>query len=294
MIAGPTGSGKTDLGVELALRLGAPVISADSRQVFRGLRIGTAQPDAGQLRAVRHYFIADRDITDDYNAGIFEKEALVLLDGLFEKYPYVLAVGGSGLYIDALCEGFDNLPLADPEIRRALERRLNEHGLASLTDELRELDPAYCSRADLANPVRVMRALEVCISSGRPYSEQRRGEKTDRSFGIVKIGIDTPRMELYDRINRRVDMMVLAGLEREARELLPYRHLNALQTVGYREMFDYFDGLVTREYAVELLKRNSRRYAKRQMTWFRRDPGISWFGRKDVDPIENFIKKFAG
>ena len=269
VVAGPTGSGKTEVGVELARRLGAPIISTDSRQVFRGMAVGTAQPSAEQQAAALHYFIADREVSDDYNAGRFEAEALELLDRLFVTHDYVLAVGGSGLYIDALCHGFDALPPAEPALRAQLEARLREEGLGSLLEELRRFDPVYYESVDRSNPSRVLRAVEVCIQTGRPYSEQRSGEPRERPFRILKIGIKVGREELYGRIDRRVDGMLVSGLEEEARRLWPLRGLNALMTVGYREMFDYFDGKITYDEAVRLIKRNSRRYAKRQMTWFR-------------------------
>lgn len=293
VIAGPTGSGKTDVGVELALRLGAPVISTDSRQVFRGMAIGTAQPSAVQQAAVRHYFIADREVSDPYNAGRFEAEALALLDTLFRTHAWVVAVGGSGLYIDALCRGFDALPPTEPTLRARLEARLRDEGLDALLEELRRLDPVYYETVDRNNPSRVLRAVEVCLQTGRPYSGQRSGEPKERPFRIVKIGIETPRDELYERIDRRVDRMLAEGLEAEARALYPLRGCNALMTVGYRELFDYFDGTISREEAVRLIKRNSRRYAKRQMTWFRKDVDMKWFGRDEINSIENFCKKFA-
>lgn len=293
VVTGPTGSGKTDISVELARRLGAPIISADSRQVFRGMPIGTAQPSADQLEAVKHYFINDRDVTDDYTSGEFEKEALALLKKLFADNKYVLAVGGSGLYVDALCYGFDPLPLADRQLRAELEERLKADGVEALAAQLKELDPVYYDEVDRNNPARVMRALEVCIASGKPYSSQRSGRRSTRDFDIIKIGVDVPRAELYDRIDRRVDMMVDAGLEDEARTMYQFRDMNALQTVGYKEFFDYFDGKTTREEAIDLVKRNSRRYAKRQMTWFRRDADMKWFGKNEIDSIENYIKKFA-
>ena len=293
VVAGPTGSGKTEVGVELARRLGAPIISTDSRQVFRGMAVGTAQPSAEQQAAALHYFIADREVSDDYNAGRFEAEALELLDRLFVTHDYVLAVGGSGLYIDALCHGFDALPPAEPALRAQLEARLREEGLGSLLEELRRFDPVYYESVDRSNPSRVLRAVEVCIQTGRPYSEQRSGEPRERPFRILKIGIKVGREELYGRIDRRVDGMLASGLEEEARRLWPLRGLNALMTVGYREMFDYFDGKITYDEAVRLIKRNSRRYAKRQMTWFRRDAEMVWFGRDEIKMMENFCKKLA-
>ena len=289
VVVGPTGSGKTDLSIRLALHYGAPILSTDSRQVYRGMPIGTAQPSADQLQAVEHHFIASRDLTDNLNCGEYEVQALVRLEELFADHDWVVAVGGSGLYVRALCEGMDDLPQADEPLRRELERRLAEEGLGALAEELRELDPEYCRPADLNNPARVMRALEVCLQTHMPYSRQRTGERRPRSFEIVKIGIDLPRDVLYDRINRRVDRMLADGLEAEARALYPYRELNALKTVGYREFFDYFDGRIGYDEAVELIKRNSRRYAKRQLTWFRRDSEIRWFAPDDDAAIIAYV-----
>ena len=289
VVVGPTGSGKTDLSIRLALHYGAPILSTDSRQVYRGMPIGTAQPSADQLQAVEHHFIASRDLTDNLNCGEYEVQALVRLEELVADHDWVVAVGGSGLYVRALCEGMDDLPQADEPLRRELERRLAEEGLGALAEELRELDPEYCRTADLNNPARVMRALEVCLQTHMPYSRQRTGERRPRSFEIVKIGIDLPRDVLYDRINRRVDRMLADGLEAEARALYPYRELNALKTVGYREFFDYFDGRIGYDEAVELIKRNSRRYAKRQLTWFRRDSEIRWFAPDDDAAIIAYV-----
>ena len=289
VVVGPTGSGKSALAVKLATYLNAPIISTDSRQVFRGMPIGTAQPTAEELATAKHYFIADREVEDDFNCGKYEDEALALLDKLFMDNDYVVAVGGSGLYVQALCEGMDDLPDADPALRDSLKQRLESEGLESLVAELRTLDPTYAEEVDVCNPARVMRALEVCLTTGRPYSEQRKGVTAERPFNIIKIGTDMPRDVLYDRINRRVDMMVEEGLEAEARTMYPKRHLNALQTVGYRELFEYFDGNYTCEEAVELVKRNSRRYAKRQLTWFRRDENTAWFHPNDLEAILEYI-----
>ncbi len=293
VVVGPTGSGKSALAVTLAQHYCAPIISTDSRQLYRGMAIGTAQPTADELAAATHYFIADREVEDDFNCGRYEVEALELLDRLFADNECVVAVGGSGLYIQALCDGMDNLPEADDAIREQLKARLESEGLESLAEELRRFDPAYAEEVDICNPARVMRALEVCITTGRPYSEQRSGNRAERPFNIVKIGTDMPREELYDRINRRVDMMVADGLVEEARAMYPKRHLNALQTVGYREIFDHLDGKCSLEEAIELIKRNSRRYAKRQMTWFRRDERVGWFSPKDTNKIIEYIDSYS-
>ena len=289
VIVGPTGSGKTDLSIRLALHYRAPILSTDSRQVYRGMPIGTAQPTEEQLNTVEHHFIASHDIEDKLSCGEYEVQALACLEKLFAQHDDVVAVGGSGLYVRALCEGMDELPQADEALRRELERRLADEGIGALAEQLRELDPRYYEEVDRSNPARVMRALEVCLQTGRPYSAQRTGVRRERPFRIIKIGVDLPREVLYDRINRRVDAMVAEGLEAEARRLYPHRELNALQTVGYREFFDCFDGRVTRDEAVELIKRNTRRYAKRQLTWFRRDPGIRWFAPTDDEEMIRYI-----
>lgn len=293
VIGGPTGSGKSALAVDIAMHFGAPIISTDSRQVYRNMAIGTAQPTKEELESVHHYFIADREVEDDLNCGSYESEALSLLDKLFEKNKYVVAVGGSGLYIQALCSGMDALPEADERIRKELKERLDNEGLSSLVEQLKQLDPKYSEEVDIYNPARVMRALEVCILTGRPYSEQRHGRVAERPFNIIKIATEMPRDILYERINRRVDMMIKDGLVEEALNLYPKRKLNALQTVGYRELFDYFDGVCSLDEAIELIKRNSRRYAKRQMTWFRRDKEFQWFSPSDLNTIIEYINSHA-
>lgn len=289
VVVGPTGSGKTDLSIRLALHYGAPILSTDSRQVYRGMPIGTAQPTDDQLQSVEHHFIASHDIKDSLNCGEYEVQALARLEELFASHDYVVAVGGSGLYVRALCEGMDELPQADEVLRAELSRRLESEGLETLAEELRKLDPDYYETVDRSNPARVLRALEVCMQTGLPYSAQRTGDRRQRPFAITKIGIDLPRDVLYERINRRVDRMLADGLEAEARTLYPCRALNALQTVGYREFFDYFDGRISYDEAVELIKRNSRRYAKRQLTWFRRDAQIRWFSPDDDAAIRNYV-----
>ena len=282
VIVGPTGCGKTDLSIRLAEHYGAPIISTDSRQFYRGLPIGTAQPTAEQLGRAEHHFIADREVFEDLNCGRYEVLALERLEQLFQRHDTVIAVGGSGLYVRALCEGMDELPEADEELRAELTRRLESEGVAALAAELEQLDPVYYAAVDRQNPARVLRALEVCRQTGVPYSALRTGARRERPFRIVKIGVELPREALYARIDRRVELMMAEGLEEEARRMLPHRHLNALQTVGYKELFAFFDGAISREEAVELIQRNSRRYAKRQLTWFRRDAEIRWF-RPDDD-----------
>ncbi len=282
VIVGPTGCGKTALSIRLARHFAAPILSTDSRQFYRGLAIGTAQPTAEELQSAEHHFIADRAITDEVNCGRYEVMALERLGTLFQQHETVVAVGGSGLYVRALCEGMDDLPEADEALRATLTRRLETEGLASLCEELARLDPLYYAEVDRSNPARVMRALEVSLQTGLPYSSLRTGRRHERPFQIIKIGIDLPREELYARIDRRVELMMEAGLEEEARAVYPHRALNALQTVGYKELFAYFDGDCSREEAVALIQRNSRRYAKRQLTWFRRDEEVRWF-RPDED-----------
>ena len=294
VVVGATASGKTDLSISLARNYNAPIISTDSRQVFKGLPIGTAYPSQEQLQAVEHHFIGERELIENFNCGEYEKQALERLEMLFTKHDTVVAVGGSGLYIRALCEGMDDLPEADETLRTELAERLKSEGLESLLVQLKELDPEFYEVVDRQNPARVTRALEVCLTSGCKYSQLRKSERKARDFQIVKIGITMPREELYDRINRRVDIMINAGLEAEARAVLPYRDCNSLRTVGYSEMFDYFDGKITFDEAVELIKRNSRRYAKRQTTWFGRDNDIVWFNRGEEEQIIKYIDSQFG
>ncbi len=291
VVVGATGSGKTSLSVELARHFGAPIISTDSRQLYRNMAIGTAQPTPEELAAAEHHFIACRNIDEEFNCGAYEQQALQRLEELFEKHERVIAVGGSGLYIKALCEGLDTLPEVSDQLRGQLRERLRVEGLEPLLEELRMADPAFYEVVDRQNPSRVLRALELCVASGRPYSELRVGERRQRDFAIRKVGIDMDRPTLYERIDRRVDMMIDEGLEAEARALYPHRALNSLQTVGYRELFEYFDGSITRDEAIELIKRNSRRYAKRQMTWFRRDEKIRWFPSPDSAAIVEYLEK---
>lgn len=290
VIIGPTGSGKSSLSIHVAKHFGAPIISTDSRQFYRGIPIGTAQPTAEDLNTVEHHFIACRELTEDYNAGRYEHDALELLDELFERSQTVVAVGGSGLYIKALCEGLDSLPDVSDEVRDGVRNDYERGGLEPLLEELQHLDPEHYAVVDRCNSARVMRALEICRASGEKYSSFRGGEPQERGFEIIKIGLDLPRAELYDRIDRRVDQMVTEGLVEEVQRVYPQRHLNSLQSVGYREMFPYFDGEYGLDRALELIKRNSRRYAKRQMTWFRRDMEIEWFGEFSPELVIKYIE----
>lgn len=293
VIVGATATGKTDLSIALAQNYHSEILSADSRQFYREMPIGTAAPTPDQLQAVPHHFIATRSITEEYSCGRYEVDALALLEQLFHTHDTLFLVGGSGLYIDAICNGMDAMPETDPALREQLTTVARKEGLEPLCSQLQELDPAYYAVVDRSNPQRVIRALEICIQTGRPYSEIRSGAIKQRPFRIIKLGIRYPREILYDRINRRVDLMVEAGLEQEVRTLYPLRHLNALQTVGYREWFDYFEGKYDRQTAIELIQRNSRRYAKRQETWFRRDFAIHWVegGEKAINQAQNLLKQ---
>lgn len=271
LVFGPTAVGKTDFAITLAQEYGSPVISCDSRQIYRELRIGTAPPDDAQLAQVRHYFIFSHSVTEYYTAGRYELEAMALLEELFRTHDRLVVCGGSGLYLDALCRGLDDFPEADQALRSALGERLRTEGLPSLQRELAERDPESYATVDLANPQRVIRALEVTLATGRKYSSFKTAPRKERPFSVRKIYLNRNRDELYDRINRRVDRMMEDGLLEEVRGLLPYRHLPALNTVGYRELFAFLDGRCSLDEAVELVKRNTRRYAKRQQTWWRRD-----------------------
>lgn len=276
IILGPTAVGKTDYALAEAQRVGSPVVSCDSRQLYRELRIGVARPSEAQLAAMKHWFIADRSIDTPCSAGGYELEALALLERLFRDHDTVVMAGGSGLYIDALCNGLDDFPEADPVLREELSRRLREEGVASLRSELRILDPASYAAIDPANGQRIIRALEVTIGTGRKFSEFKTHAPKSRPFDIIKTGLTRPRAELYARIDARVDAMMEEGLLEEARSLLPHRDSPALNTVGYKELFGYFDGVYDLAEAVRLIKRNTRHYAKKQLTWWARDPEIIW------------------
>ena len=285
VVAGPTAVGKTALCVQLAKLLQTDVVSADSRQLYRELNIGTAKPTADEMGTVKHYFINSHSIFDSINAGRYERECLALLDDLFQKKDVVILSGGTGLYINAVCFGLDDIPTVDSILREQLLVRLQQEGLETLQQELRQLDPVYAQTADLQNPIRVTRALEVCLATGQPYSSFRRQQLTKRPFQSVMVALDRPREELYTRIDERMDSMLTAGLIDEVRSLLPYRQLPSLQTVGYQEVFPYLDGTYDYEEMVRLLKRNSRRYAKRQLTWFRNQGNYVWVSPHDTERI---------
>lgn len=276
VIAGPTASGKTAVGIELAKHYRTVVVSADSRQFYQEMSIGTAKPSPEELAQAKHYFIDSLSITETYTAGDYEKDALSLLDELFKIHNVVILVGGSGLFIKAVCEGFDVFPEIRPGVREKLIEEFEANGLGYLQEKLRSADPAYYSQVDLNNSQRVIRALEVFESSGAPYSSFRTSGSMERPFRVVKIGLSVERAALYDHINRRVDDMIKRGLVDEARALLPYRHLNALNTVGYTELFNYFNGNTDLDTAIAAIKQNTRRFAKRQMTWFNKDKEITW------------------
>lgn len=277
VVVGPTAVGKTDWSIDLALRHGSPVISCDSRQIYQEMTVGTAVPDASQLAAVKHYFIQDHSIHQYYTAGKYEIEALALIHQLFEEgHETLVMAGGSGFYVDAVCKGLDDMPDADPSLRAELTRRLEVEGVESLRADLRRLDPEAWRTIDIANPQRVLRAVEVCLLSGRPFSSFKLAGPKERDFEIEKIGLTRPRAELYGRIDRRVLQMVEDGLVEEVRGLLPDRGLPALQTVGYKEIFSYLDGACSLDEAVRAIQTNTRHYAKRQLTWWRRDPTIHW------------------
>ena len=292
VILGATATGKTAVSIELARKTGSEIISSDSRQVYREMVIGTAKPAAAELAAVPHHMVSVKSVAEYYSSGQYEQDAMEIITRLFEKHDTLFLVGGSGLYIDAVCHGMDDMPETDHALRETLTERAREEGLRSLLDELKTLDPQTYGKIDRSNPQRVIRALEVTLQTGRPYSRSRSGKHKERLFDTVKVGLTMPRELLYDRINRRVDEMMSEGLEEEARRLYPMRHCNALQTVGYKEFFGYFDGEATLEEAVGLIKRNTRRYAKRQITWFGRDDSVKWFDMTEatVADIENYLK----
>jgi tRNA dimethylallyltransferase len=289
VLLGPTGVGKTDIAIDLAIHLGCEIISADSRQIYREMHIGTAVPSDNQLHTIKHHFVRSISVKDYYSSSIFERDVLDLLPKLFSENKIVLMSGGSGMYIDAVCNGIDDIPDVDPAVRAKYIALYKEEGINGLRIALRLLDPGHYAKVDLKNHKRIIRALEICETTGKPYSSFMTKQKRTRDFKIIKTGLVRSRSDLYQRINSRVDEMIRMGLEDEARQLLEYRHLNALNCVGYRELFDFFDSIITREKAIELIKRNSRRYAKRQMTWWAKDNEIKWFDPEKKSELFSFI-----
>ena len=275
--------------MDIAKHFGIPIINADSRQIYRELKIGTARPTDEQIQAVRHYFVGTLGLDDYYSASLFEQQVLQLLDQLFQASDYALLTGGSMMYIDAVCDGIDDIPTIDEETRRLMKQRLADEGLEALCEELHRLDPEYYEIVDRQNPRRVVHALEICTMTGKTYTSFRRRERRQRPFRIVKIALNRPREELYERINRRVDQMMSDGLLDEARALYPKKELNALNTVGYKELFDYLDGRWPLEEAVERIKGNTRRYARKQLTWYKKDEQIRWFHPDDKQSIIDYI-----
>lgn len=289
IIAGPTAIGKTELAIKLANFFSTEIVSADSRQFFREMSIGTAKPTPDELSKAKHHFVDFLPIDHFFSSGDFEKAALRKLEEIFEQHDVAILTGGSGLYIKAVSDGLDSFPDIPEDIRARLNLTLENEGLAVLAEQLQRLDPKYYAEVDLSNPQRVIRALEVSLHTGVPYSSFRSGSSAKRPFEIIKIALELPREELYNRINQRVDQMIESGLLEEVRALVPKKHLNSLQTVGYKELFDYFDGNCTLGVAVEQIKMNTRRYAKRQLTWFRKDPEYQWFSPAEWDKITAYI-----
>ena len=291
VIGGPTASGKTKAAIALAKYLNCPILSADSRQFFREMNIGTAKPTLEELAQAQHFFIDNKSVAEDYSSGDYEREALDLLRQLFQDNPYVILVGGSGLYIDAVCKGMDQLPKSD-EVRAELNEIFEIHGLAPLQEELKKRDPTYFSKCDFQNPIRVIRALEIIRLSGLTMEENFSKNHVQRFFQSTFFVLDLPRAELYERINIRVDLMINQGLLHEVMSLEPYRNKNALQTVGYKELFDFLEGKTDLNRAIELIKQNSRRYAKRQITWFKRYDEALWVHPREFDNISQFENKY--
>ena len=292
VITGPTAVGKTDLCLEVAESLRVPIINADSRQLFRDLKIGTAAPTEEQLARAKHYFVGTLGISDYYSASMYEQDVMKLLEELFQESDYALLSGGSMMYIDAVCNGIDDIPTVDDVTRETLKRRLAEEGLEALVEELHRLDPEHWEIVDRQNPRRVIHALEICIMTGQTYTSFRKAEKKARPFDIIKIGLNRDREELYNRINCRVDQMMADGLLDEVKRMNAYRNVNALNTVGYKELFNYLDNIWTLEEAVERIKGNTRRYARKQLTWFKRDTEMRWFHPDDKQMIKTYISQY--
>ncbi|MDO4190415.1 MAG: tRNA (adenosine(37)-N6)-dimethylallyltransferase MiaA [Bacteroidales bacterium] len=288
-VVGPTGVGKTALCLQIAKQLGCSIISCDSRQIYKEMHIGTAAPTPQELNTVKHYFIASRSINDNYNAGQYEIDALPIIESELRSKQCALFTGGSMLYVDAICKGIDNIPSIPDEIRNEVLSFYRTHEIEDVRQWLKLLDPVHYFNSDLRNTKRILHAIEICLTAEQPYSSLRTNTKKTRAFNFIKIGLERPREELYERINQRTEAMFEAGLETEARQLLPYRHLNALDTVGYKELFSFFDGEITKDEAIRLIKRNTRHYAKKQMTWFKHDTEIAWFHPEHKDEIIAYL-----
>ncbi|HPW90672.1 MAG TPA: tRNA (adenosine(37)-N6)-dimethylallyltransferase MiaA [Paludibacteraceae bacterium] len=291
VIVGPTGVGKTDISLQLAKLLGCAIFSCDSRQMFRELKIGTAAPSEKQLQEVPHFFIGNKSIFETYSAGQFELDAIPMIESELKRTKNTLLVGGSMLYVDAICKGIDDIPTIDPQVRQGVLEFYKKEGIEGVRRKLKLLDPLHYDEVDLKNVKRMLHALEVCIMTGQPFSNLRTQSTKKRSFNIVKIGLVRPREELYNRINQRVLQMMEDGLEDEARQFYPHKALNSLNTVGYKEFFNYFDRVWTKDFAVNMIQQNSRRYAKKQLTWFKRDKEIHWFHPQQTDEIITFVKE---
>ena len=292
VITGPTAVGKTALCLEIAKHFDIPIINADSRQIYKELRIGTASPTSEQMQQVPHFFVGSLSLNDYYSASLFEQQVLECLEQQFLTSDYALLSGGSMMYIDAVCDGIDDIPTIDDETRTLMKQRLADEGLEALVEELRRLDPEYYEIVDRQNPRRVVHALEICTMTGKTYTSFRKREKRQRPFQIIKIGLNRPREELYDRINQRVDQMMADGLLEEAKSLYPLRHLNALNTVGYKELFDHLEGRWPLEEAVERIKGNTRRYARKQLTWYKKDERVKWFHPQETKQIISYISHY--
>ena len=290
ILLGPTGVGKTELSLRIAERLGSPILSADSRQLYKDLPIGTAAPTPEQLARVKHYMVGTLDLGDYYSASQFEEDVLSLLNRLFPVHPALLMTGGSMMYIDAVCNGIDDIPTVDQETREMIMERYQQEGLTPLSNELRLLDPDYYAIVDQKNPKRILHALEICYMTGKPYSSFRTNKKKERSFDIIKIGLRRDREELYERINKRVDEMIQNGLIDEVKNVMSYRYTNALNTVGYKEIFQYLDGNWSLEQAIEKIKQNTRIYSRKQMTWYKKDTEIHWFHPDNDKEIKKFLE----
>ena len=290
VILGPTASGKTDLAIAVATKYASPVLSADSRQLYKGMRIGTAAPAESDMKGVKHYFVGCLELTDYYSAALYEEHFLKLADDLFRTHDTLVMCGGSMMYIDAVCDGIDEIPTVSDEVRRRTADDFAKYGLGAMCEELRRCDPTLYSTIDLKNHNRVVPAVEICRMTGRPFSALRTNRRKKRPFEIVKIGLTLPREELFERIAKRTDKMIADGLVEEARGLYRYRTENALNTVGYKEIFNYIDGKYPLETAIEKIKRNTRVYAKKQITWFKRDERIKWFSPHDRDEIFRYIE----